>query len=171
MVESACNVGYPVWSLDWEDSLEKGMATHSSTLAWRIPWTEEPGSLQSMGSHRVGHEWATSLSFFARRLKWWVQALQIIHINHAQRKKEQTIHLIANGKCVENNEITAAKSSALWCVWCNSQKSKPFPLGLSYKLQRCSLSQEQCLISLIRASSSITTSKNAQTVRRVCSAF
>ena len=36
-------------------ALEKEMATHSSTLAWRIPWTEEPGRLQSMGSHRVGH--------------------------------------------------------------------------------------------------------------------
>ena len=40
------------------------MATHSSTLAWRIPWTEEPGRLQSMGSQRVGHDWATSLSLF-----------------------------------------------------------------------------------------------------------
>ena len=44
-----------VQSLGWEDSLEKGMATHSSILAWRIPWTEEPGGLQSMGSQRVGH--------------------------------------------------------------------------------------------------------------------
>ena len=39
-----------------EDPLEKGMATHSSILAWRIPWTEEPGGLQSMGSQRVGHD-------------------------------------------------------------------------------------------------------------------
>ena len=44
-----------VRSLSWEDPLEKGMATHSSTLAWRIPWTEEPGGLQSMGSQRVGY--------------------------------------------------------------------------------------------------------------------
>ena len=44
-----------VRSLGWEDPLEKGMATHSSILAWRIPWTEEPGGLQSMGSQRVGH--------------------------------------------------------------------------------------------------------------------
>ena len=43
-------------SLGWEDSLQKGMATHSSTLAWRIPRTEEPGKLQSMGSQRVGHD-------------------------------------------------------------------------------------------------------------------
>ena len=44
-----------VQSLGWEDPLEEGMATHSSILAWRIPWTEEPGGLQSMGLHRVGH--------------------------------------------------------------------------------------------------------------------
>ena len=43
-----------------EDSLEKEMATHSSILAWRIPWTEEPGGLQSTGSQRVGYDWATS---------------------------------------------------------------------------------------------------------------
>ena len=44
-----------VQSLGWEDPLEKEMATHSSIRAWRIPWTEEPGGLQSMGSQRVGH--------------------------------------------------------------------------------------------------------------------
>ena len=49
-------------SLGWEDPLEKEMATHSSTLAWKISWTEEHCRLQSMGSQRVGHDWATSLS-------------------------------------------------------------------------------------------------------------
>ena len=44
-----------VQSLGWEDLLEKGMATQSSILAWKIPWTEESGQLQSMGSQRVGH--------------------------------------------------------------------------------------------------------------------
>jgi len=44
-----------VWSLGWEDPLEKEMAIHSSIRACRIPWTEEPGGLQSMGSQRVGH--------------------------------------------------------------------------------------------------------------------
>ena len=44
-----------VQSLDGQDPLEKGMATHFSILAWRIPWTEEPGRLQSMGSQRTGH--------------------------------------------------------------------------------------------------------------------
>ena len=51
-----------VWSLGQEDPLEKEIATHSSTLAWKIPWTDKPGRLQSMGSQRVGHDWATSLS-------------------------------------------------------------------------------------------------------------
>ena len=50
-----------VRSLGWEEPLEEGMASHSSTLAWRIPRTEEPGGLQSMGSQRVGH-WVTTLS-------------------------------------------------------------------------------------------------------------
>ena len=50
-----------VWSPGWEDPLEKEMATHSSTLAWNIPWTEEPGRLQSRASQGVAHDWATSL--------------------------------------------------------------------------------------------------------------
>ena len=53
-----------VWSLGLEDPLEKEMATYSSALAWKIPWTEDPGRLQSMGLQIVRHDWATSLSFF-----------------------------------------------------------------------------------------------------------
>ena len=59
-------------SLGWKDSLEVGMATHSSVLAWRIPWTEEPGGLWSMGSQRVGYDWATN-TFTNSQLTmlWW----------------------------------------------------------------------------------------------------
>ena len=57
-----------VQSLSWEDPLEKEMATHSSILAWKIPWTKEPGRLQSLGSQRVGHDWATSLHFISLHL-------------------------------------------------------------------------------------------------------
>ena len=54
-----------VWDLIWcQGTAEKAMAPHSSTLAWKIPWTEQPGRLQSMGSRRVSHDWATSLSLF-----------------------------------------------------------------------------------------------------------
>ena len=56
-----------VQSLDWEDPLEEGMATHSSILAWRIPWTEEPGRLQFTGLQRVGHDRATNTFTFYKR--------------------------------------------------------------------------------------------------------
>ena len=76
---SAWNAG----DLVQEDPLEKEMATHSSTFAWRIPWREEPGRLQSMGLHRVGQDWVTLLSlsrislpsikriYIVSRLPWW----------------------------------------------------------------------------------------------------
>ena len=64
--ESACNAGdlcsIPVLG----GSLEKGMSAHSSSLAWRIPWTEQPGGLQSMGLQRVGHNWATNTQYLLR---------------------------------------------------------------------------------------------------------
>ena len=53
---SACSTGDPGSIPGLEDPLEKEMATYSSTLAWKIPWTEEPGRLQSMGLQRVGHD-------------------------------------------------------------------------------------------------------------------
>ena len=60
-----------VWSLSWEDPLEKGMATHSSILAWRITWIQEPDGLQSMGSQRVGSNWPicqfSEYSFYQRK--------------------------------------------------------------------------------------------------------
>ena len=49
-----------VWALGGEDPLEEEMATHSNILAWNVPWTEEPGGLQSMGSQRVRHDWVTA---------------------------------------------------------------------------------------------------------------
>ena len=58
-----------VWWLGQEDPLEKEMATHSSTLAWKIPWTEEPGRLWSTGSQRVGHDWVTSLTMSLLQVK------------------------------------------------------------------------------------------------------
>ena len=54
-LKTACNAG----DLGWDDPLQKEMATYSSTLAWEIPWTEEPGGLQSTGLIRVGHDLAT----------------------------------------------------------------------------------------------------------------
>ena len=62
-------------SLAWEDALGKEMAIQSGTLAWRIPWTEEPCRLQSMGSQRFGHDWATSLPFTSFVICWWLPSL------------------------------------------------------------------------------------------------
>ena len=56
-----------VQALGWEDPLEKEMAVHSRTIAWKIPWTEEPGRLQSTGLQRVGHDRATLLSLFKKQ--------------------------------------------------------------------------------------------------------
>ena len=60
-----------VRSLGREDPLEKGMTTHSSIRAWKIPWTKEPGGLQSMGSQRVRHDWMTSLHFTYMITLFW----------------------------------------------------------------------------------------------------
>ena len=62
-----------VWSPGGEDPLKKEMATHSSTFAWKIPWTEEPGMLQSMGSPRVRHNWATSLHSLRTTQDYWLK--------------------------------------------------------------------------------------------------
>ena len=58
-----------VGSLSWEDLLEKEMATHSSVLAWEIPLTEEPDGLQSVGSQRVRHDWATELNYLYQTVR------------------------------------------------------------------------------------------------------
>ena len=66
------NISYEICVILMEET-EKAMAPHSSALAWKIPWTKEPGGLQSMGSLGVGHDWATSLSLFTFthwRRKW-----------------------------------------------------------------------------------------------------
>ena len=71
-------------SLAWEDPLEKEMAMHSSTLAWKIPWTEEPVRLQYMGLQRVRHDWAASLSFTEFKL-----SCVITSSGPKERKKEK----------------------------------------------------------------------------------
>ena len=63
-----------VQSLGQEDPLEKGMATHSGILAWRIPWTEEPSGLQTMGSQRVRHDWMTE-----QQQQYWFIILYKLH--------------------------------------------------------------------------------------------
>ena len=63
-----------IQSLGWEDPVEKRMATHSSILAWRNPWTEEPGGIQSMGSQRVGPDWVTNTSYSYCRMNLFMNS-------------------------------------------------------------------------------------------------
>ena len=88
-----------VLSLGWEDPLEKEMATHSSILAWRIPWTEEPGGLQSVGLQRVRHNQATNTNFTAYLMNEmiWKFLIQVI-----SEKKSQSGFLISKHVLIEH---------------------------------------------------------------------
>ena len=91
----------PVQSLGQEESLEKEMATHGSILAWEIPWIEEPGGLQSMGSQRVRHDWATKPP--ARILTpgyWWFW--------QSRQKEEGLCHKLPAQAIVNLNRFTTA---------------------------------------------------------------
>ena len=80
-----------VQSLDWEDPQEKEMATHYSILAWRIPWTEEPDGLQSMGWQKVGHNWVTNTHTQAEETKE-------VSCSHAfQKQKFDTVNIYLVG--------------------------------------------------------------------------
>ena len=87
--ESACSVGDRFWSLGQEDSLEQELAAHSSILVWRIPRAEEPGGLQSMGSQRVGHDWAThthtECGFLISVLEMWTVSSVLIKFKKLKR--------------------------------------------------------------------------------------
>ena len=75
----------------WEDPLKEGMATHSSILAWRIPWTQEPGGLQSMGSQRAGHDWATnhSTAYMSILISRFIPPLHLPLVSICQKDKSK----------------------------------------------------------------------------------
>ena len=84
-----------ILSLGWEDPLEKEMATHCSILAWRIPWSEEPGGLQSLGLQRVGHDWATNTFTFHPSVAhlWTISEYVSLLINDVTSSWDQALHL------------------------------------------------------------------------------
>ena len=81
-----------VWSLGQENPLEKQMASHSSILAWRIPWTEEPVRLQSLGLQRVGHNWATNTCTSARAHTHTPRVFQVFYLFLGQLVISQGMH-------------------------------------------------------------------------------
>ena len=113
-----------VWSLGRWDPLKKGMATHSSILAWRIPWTEKPGGVQSVGSQRVRHDWATNpLVFF-----WF--------------RKLKALRKIALTQRLNNDSIKGEARAAIWPLWAlhDVQRSGlPISLGWFSRKQKCPL--------------------------------
>ena len=122
-----------VQSLGWEDPLEKEMAIHSSTIAWKIPWTEEPGSLQSMGLQRVGHNWATSLTYLRLYLSilghTW--SFSVMNLWNSQMNQWTYKHIIFSWNTMWDRQRKALKY--LWLilvdVW---QKTKNSVKQLSF---------------------------------------
>ena len=110
--ESACNAGDPGWeSLSWEHPLEKGMATHSTILAWRIPWTEEPGGLQSMGSQKS---------------QTWLIDPQIISIHAGQHTKIQNQKKQANKKQPNQNKKKGSQNPTTYGLLKTEPKHRDF---------------------------------------------
>ena len=99
-----------IWSLGQEDPLEKEMATHSSTLAWKIPWTEKPGRLQSMGSQRVGHNWATSLTLLT-----YSRFEELVGL-------DMELSLASSGGFVKIKMVKSQPQSVFQQIWGGAQK-------------------------------------------------
>ena len=98
-----------VWSLGWEDPLEQEMATHSSILAWKMPWTEETGVLQSMWSQRIGHDGVTKqqqyLKTFQVRLVVVLNSMVFLILYNKMCQHLQDLYIsmsqiFPNGQCV-----------------------------------------------------------------------
>ena len=101
---NAGDIRNAVWSLGWEDALEEGMATHSSILAWRIPWTEEPGRLQSMGSQKVWQDWATKHTFHFSVIQRKVGQLLVIMTLELGPIKAETLRWAFLSSIARENE-------------------------------------------------------------------
>ena len=126
-----------VISLGREDPLEQGMATHSRILAWRIPWTEEPGCLQSIGSHRVGHDWRHLACMHARSLLWLKSPLGFY--------LSSEVHLT----CLRKSPSPDKSSITWWCVLaCPSLFPSACAASLQLSSQRSSAGENRALLDL-----------------------
>ena len=120
-----------VQSMDWEDPLEKEMATHSSTLAWKTLWTEEPGGLQSMRLQRVGHDRET-------KLWWWKVLLALSSVCEGKGGKCRTVHpgsaaeRTAQGHSRRGKELSPhswprARGKLSECPWARAPAAPSWP--------------------------------------------
>ena len=90
-----------VWSLGWEDSLEKEMVTHFSVLSVKIQWTEEPGRLQSVGLQRVGHDLATEHAHNYVHLQWCTIINKLIIILSLKKEKRRIMFILCSAKGID----------------------------------------------------------------------
>ena len=100
--------------------VEKAMAPHSSTLAWKIPWTEEPGRLQLMGSLRVGRNWATSLSLFTlmrRRRKWQPTPVFLPGESQGRGNRWAAVYGVAQGWTRLKRLSSSRSSRGTWYIF------------------------------------------------------
>ena len=105
-----------VQSLGWEDPLEEGMATHSSILAWRIPWTQEPGGLQSMGSQKVGHSWMTKHSTQLEQNRDVLECVEVHFMKSGAKVQQLQRHWTVLWKVTKNESSSSLPllDSSLW---------------------------------------------------------
>ena len=125
-----------VWFLGWEDSLKKEMATHSSILAWRIPWTEEPGRLQSMGLEELGHDLATKpLPPYVCIYAW-----ETMHMQRTLCRSDSLLSV--------SNDISSSGSWLLvyFCVLCYNYTSTLYPLPSRHILNSFFFFQENFIL-------------------------
>ena len=101
--------------LGWEDPLEEGMATHPRTLAWRIPWTEEPGRPQSMGSQRGGHDWLTKHS--TQHSRYIKKKKSLLEARMEGLRQQQAHPQCVCWKCrLRLCPITSSQDTSKWAV-------------------------------------------------------
>ena len=127
--ESACNLGdLGSQSLGWKDLLKKGMATHSTILVWGIPWTEEPGGLQSMGLQTVGHDWAANTHLHACQTIQYNLFMSLWKIHCSARPHREGNGTPLQYSCLENPmgggawwaAVYGVAQSRTWLKWLSS---------------------------------------------------
>ena len=131
--ESACNAGDLGLIPGSGRSLEKGMATHASILAWRIPWTEEPGRLQAMESRSIGHYWVTNTSHF--RNKWRPRLWPYGYYTqiHLTNKRKNSRRIQYNERWWWNSVLVKKRVSLVW-VLTSTQSRNMWMSSLTFHL-------------------------------------
>ena len=127
-----------LWSLGQKDPLAKGMATHSSILAWRIPWTEEPGRLQSMGSQRAGHDWSDLAWTHARTGGLSAKNITNAHIHpSASQKRDKGVSSWEREREKERKRERERKPNQMLLLGCKAAASTPGRPGMRGGTCRC----------------------------------